>query len=69
MNERKPISPEGSMMVQSTSGKSGTSLNREIQSKIGQILRASYNDIVDQGVPDRFSDLLRRLDGEVKGNK
>jgi hypothetical protein len=37
-------------------------LNREIQSKIGQQLRAVFDDIVEQGVPDRFVDLLGRLD-------
>jgi Anti-sigma factor NepR len=37
-------------------------LGRDIQSKIGQQLRAMYDDVVNQGVPDRFSELLRRLD-------
>jgi len=37
-------------------------LNREIQSKIGQQLRAVFDDVVGQGVPDRFVDLLGRLD-------
>jgi hypothetical protein len=37
-------------------------LNREIQAKIGQKLRAMYEDIVQQGVPDRFVELLRKLD-------
>jgi len=37
-------------------------LNREIQSKIGQQLRAVFDDVVEQGVPDRFVDLLGRLD-------
>jgi hypothetical protein len=38
------------------------SLGRDIQSKIGEQLRAMYDDVVSQGVPDRFADLLRRLD-------
>jgi hypothetical protein len=37
-------------------------LGHDIQAKIGQQLRAVYADIVDQGVPDRFVELLRRLD-------
>jgi len=37
-------------------------LNREIQSKIGQQLRAVFDDVVEQGVPDRFVELLGRLD-------
>lgn len=45
--------------------RSGPTLNRDIQTKIGQQLRAVYDDIVDQGVPDRFIELLRDLDREA----
>jgi len=38
-------------------------LNAEIQSRIGHQLRAMYDDVVRQGVPDRFADLIRKLDG------
>jgi hypothetical protein len=38
------------------------SLGRDIQTKIGQQLRAMYDDVVHQGVPARFVDLLDRLD-------
>jgi hypothetical protein len=37
-------------------------LGQEIQAKIGDQLRALHDDIVKQGVPDRFADLLARLD-------
>ena len=37
-------------------------LSPEIQGKIGQQLRKIYDDMVNQGVPDRFADLLSRLD-------
>ena len=37
-------------------------LNSEIQSRIGHQLRAMYDDVVRQGVPDRFADLIRQLD-------
>jgi hypothetical protein len=30
-------------------------LNTEIQSRIGHQLRAMYDDVVRQGVPDRFA--------------
>jgi hypothetical protein len=36
-------------------------LGREVQAKIGQQLRAMYDDVVNQGVPDRIADLVRRL--------
>jgi putative lipoic acid-binding regulatory protein len=37
-------------------------LNAEIQARIGHQLRAMYDDVVRQGVPDRFAELIRRLD-------
>ena len=43
-------------------GKQG-GLNAEIQSRIGHQLRAMYDDVVRQGVPDRFADLIRQMDG------
>ncbi len=43
-------------------GKTEAKLGRDIQAKIGQQLRALYDDVVNQGVPDRFADLLNRLD-------
>jgi len=45
----------------STPGKQG-GLNAEIQSRIGHQLRAMYDDVVRQGVPDRFAELIKRLD-------
>ena len=66
MTDRKTARPEHPMQVQAPAEKTGKILNREIQAKIGQQLRAVYNDVVDQGVPDRFAELLSRLDGEVK---
>ena len=43
-------------------GKQG-GLNAEIQSRIGHQLRAMYDDVVRQGVPDRFAELIKKLDG------
>ena len=37
-------------------------LNAEIQSRIGHQLRAMYDDVVRQGVPERFVELVRKLD-------
>ena len=42
-------------------GKQG-GLNAEIQARIGHQLRAMYDDVVRQGVPERFSELIRKLD-------
>lgn len=37
-------------------------LGRDVQSKIGQQLRAMYDNVVSEGVPDRFNEMLRQLD-------
>ena len=47
-------------------GKQG-GLNAEIQSRIGHQLRAMYDDVVRQGVPDRFAELIRKLDVPKSG--
>ena len=39
-----------------------TGLTTEIQARIGHQLRAMYDEVVRQGVPDRFADLIRKLD-------
>ena len=52
--------------------KPDATLGREIQAKIGLQLRTLYNDIVGEGVPDRFADLLNQLDkknNDDKGSK
>ena len=41
-------------------------LSREVQARLGQQLRAMYDDVVNQGVPDRFNDLINRLDSSGK---
>jgi hypothetical protein len=71
MRERKQQSaPEETMQLRSSSVRTGPALNRDIQTKIGQQLRAIYDDVVDQGVPDRFVELLRNLDRETgKGER
>ncbi|HMN51436.1 MAG: hypothetical protein KF794_00980 [Xanthobacteraceae bacterium] len=42
-------------------------LDRQIQARIGQQLRAMYDDVVEEGVPDRFTDLLKKLDSAASG--
>lgn len=42
--------------------KQGAQLTREIQARIGHQLRAIYDDVVRQGVPDRFAELIRQMD-------
>jgi Anti-sigma factor NepR len=61
MNKRKAPRAESYMDVELAS-KSTVKLGPDIKAKIGQQLRAMYSDVVNQGVPDRFSEILRRLD-------
>lgn len=37
-------------------------LSREVQARLGQQLRAMYDEVLNQGVPDRFAELLNRID-------
>jgi hypothetical protein len=41
-------------------------LDRAIQARIGDQLRAMYTELMEQPVPDRFRDLLEKLDQENK---
>jgi Anti-sigma factor NepR len=58
---RKTSGPRSPMEATSPV-KNQARLGRDIQAKIGQQLRAIYDDVLNQGVPDRFADLLNRLD-------
>lgn len=55
----KDVKPQAGKVA--APGKPGR-LNAEIQSRIGHQLRAMYDDVVRQGVPDRFAELIRKLD-------
>ncbi|MCK0207280.1 hypothetical protein MWN33_04450 [Starkeya koreensis] len=59
-SEGQSATAEAFMNTPSRGG--GTALGTDIQAKIGQHLRAMYDDVVRQGVPDRFMDLLAQLD-------
>ena len=37
-------------------------LGTDVKAKIGQQLRDMYGEIVDQGVPERFAEILSGLD-------
>jgi hypothetical protein len=69
-NERKPVGPKTMDSAQINRGKKAdgkpAKLSREVQARLGQQLRAMYDEVVNQGVPDRFSELINRIDGENK---
>ena len=70
MSERKPSGADDPMETASTRSKKTQAkpakLSRDVQARLGQQLRAMYDDVVGQGVPDRFTELLNGLE-EDKG--
>jgi hypothetical protein len=50
-------------------GNAPAKLNRDIQAKLGDQLRQMYNEVVHEGVPDRFADLLARLERDPSTEK
>jgi hypothetical protein len=59
MPQQKAATADPRMKSSATGGRIG----RDVQQKIGQQLRAMYDDVVKEGVPDRFSEMLRQLEG------
>ncbi len=58
------LQQDSTMNAQDSPKPSKGGLNPEIQARIGHQLRALYDDVVRQGVPDRFADLIRKLDSQ-----
>ena len=56
------LNPRGSVEQVMKEAKKQSGLNAEIQARIGHQLRAMYDDVVRQGIPDRFVELIRKLD-------
>ena len=58
----------GQMQTELNQRKPRGRLGRDVQSKIGQQLRAMYDGVVSEGVPDRFNEMLRQLDEKKDQN-
>jgi hypothetical protein len=69
MSERKPSEREEEMDIESKKGKKLPKLGPDIRTKIGQQLRTMYSDVLNEGIPDRFAELMRRLDEQGPGEK
>jgi hypothetical protein len=50
-----------------TQRKGEVRLGREVQARIGQQLRALYDDVVSEGVPQHIADLVRKLSDQDDG--
>ena len=70
MNERKPVGQQNPMEAAATRNKKANSkpakLGRDLQARLEQQLRAMYYEVVHQGIPDRFTDLINRLNDNGK---
>jgi hypothetical protein len=68
MTERKPLGQQKPMETAETRNRKNNEkpakLSREVQARLGQQLRSLYDDVVNQGVPDRFTELLNRMNGD-----
>ena len=63
MNRRRPSRQKQPLDLQNPGPAHVAKLGPDIKAKIGQQLRIMYGEIVNQGVPDRFVEILRGLDG------
>ena len=62
MNKGKPPRRKTAMDRQGSEPNPVIKLGPDIKAKIGQQLRLMYGEVVNQGVPDRFAEILRGLD-------
>jgi len=60
--EDKPTRPEMPMHADTQNRRRGGRLGRDVQAKLGNILQTFYDDVVGEGVPDRFKELVQQLE-------
>jgi hypothetical protein len=65
MRDTKPAKNKATGEQQAGRKRKGE-LSKDVQARIGSQLRAMHDDIVREGVPDRFVELLSRLDNSGK---
>ena len=59
--EPEKLETQNSIVGPVTPHKPAAHLGREVQARIGQQLRAMYDEYVKEGVPPHITDLVRRL--------
>jgi Anti-sigma factor NepR len=60
--DNKPSPRTRAMYAQKSEKNPVVKLGPDIKAKIGMQLRLMYGEVVDQGVPERFAEMLKRLD-------
>jgi Anti-sigma factor NepR len=71
-NDTKRQTPEKNMTratAPRSARRSRTALSPDVQNKIGHQLRTMYSDVVSEGVPDRFAELIKQLDQQTKNKE
>jgi hypothetical protein len=67
MNKSRPSRRKTAADPEGSESNPMVELTPDIKTKIGQQLRLMYGEVVNQGVPDRFVEILRRLDDPTDG--
>jgi hypothetical protein len=60
--QQSPPRTEAAMQTDAPIRRAAGRLSREDQRRLGDILQRVYDDVIRQGIPDRFRDLLDELD-------
>jgi Anti-sigma factor NepR len=63
--QHQPPRSEATMHTDAEVRKAGGRLSREDQRRLGDILQRVYDEVLRQGVPDRFKNLLDQFDRDV----
>jgi hypothetical protein len=66
--ERLKPKPRPPMQNETQTRKPRGRLGRDVQSKLGKTLQAYFDDVVKEGVPERFRHLLQQYDRNDKGS-
>ena len=69
MKNRKPAASRPPDMPSEPVENAEPSLGGDIRGKIGRQLREMYDDVVAQGVPDRFVELVNRHEKQNENEK
>jgi Anti-sigma factor NepR len=67
MAVEKPARPETPMHTETQIRRSRGQLGRDVQAKLGRMLQIFHDDIVKEGVPEQFNELIQQL--EERKNK
>ena len=67
--QQQPPEAQAAMQTDAPIRKTSGRLSREDQRRLGDILQRVYDDVIRQGVPDRFRHLLTELEHQSDGEQ